>query len=100
MLTSCGKEMEYKEVTKTFLKKEMSASPKNNNYSWIYGKNAKYHFFELVRLPSKNKNGSILLIKKRYKIEKDKLHVKITYELPDTNGAYAAMLEDRIKIEW
>jgi hypothetical protein len=100
MMVSCGKEIKYKEVTKDFLKKEMMTPLQKEECAWLYGKNQKYHFFEYACRAHKDTYDSFLIIKKRYKIKKDRLHVKTAYKQPDTDRAYTAMLKDRIWIEW
>ena len=94
LFSGCSHEYDYKEVSKDFLKKELSINGKNYCV-WHYGRKDAYHLFSL--LCSEN-NDSFLISKKNYKIKISKLKV-ITSE-PVLEKPWRIIDKGSVDIEW
>ena len=96
LLSGCSRERTYKEVSKEFLKRELSHIDDKKNCLWHYGRKDGYHLFSLMCTKDYD---SFLRSKKNYKIKTSKL--KVITPRPITGEPFGAVVSTGdVEIKW
>ncbi|WP_457592157.1 hypothetical protein [Hydrogenimonas sp.] len=99
----CSKDIPYEEVSKSELKALLNTNFDTDEYEcgWGYGRDRKYHLFELTCGKKKRPRDSFLTVKKRVKIKIKDLNVTVDPTLEPVNSFPGITLyNDNIIIKW